>query len=112
MIPSFCNQSITRIRPSTKNVRGTTVNDWTNVTELTISPVSVQPSASSIDINGRVLGVTDSYIVYCNADADVKVGDRIIFEANIFTVDEDIRTWHSPTGAITHSQFTMVRYEG
>lgn len=112
MIPSFCNQSITRLRAKTKEVRGTTIPDWNNPNTLTLSPVSVQPSASSVSLDGRVLGVTDSYTVYCNLDADVLVGDRIVFENNTYTVDEEPRVWNSPTGRVSNKQFTMIRYKG
>lgn len=112
MIPSFSNQSITRIRPEQKEVRGTTVPDWNNVTELIISPVLVQPSQSSISLDGRVLGVTDSYTVFCNLDADVIGGDKIIFENNVYFVDEEPRNWNSPTGIVSNKQFTMVRHKG
>lgn len=112
MIPSFCNQSITRLRAGQKNSRGTIIPDWSNPNTLTLSPVSVQPSASSVSLDGRVLGVTDSYTVYCNLDADVLVGDRIVFENNTYTVDEEPRVWNSPTGRVSNKQFTMIRYKG
>lgn len=112
MIPSFCNQSITRLRAGQKNSRGTIIPDWSNPNTLTLSPVSIQPSASSVSLDGRVLGVTDSYTVYCNLDADVLVGDRIVFENNTYTVDEEPRVWNSPTGRVSNKQFTMIRYKG
>lgn len=112
MIPSFCNQSITRLRPGTKEVRGTTIFDWSKATQTPISPVSVQPAQSSISLDGRVLGITDAYTVFCNPDADVIAGDRIVFENNTYTVDEEPRNWQSPTGRISSKQFTMIRYKG
>lgn len=112
MIPSFCSQSITRQRAGQKSSRGTIIPDWNNPDTLTLSPVSVQPSASSVSLDGRVLGVTDSYTVYCNLDADVLVGDRIVFENNTYTVDEEPRVWNSPTGRVSNKQFTMIRYKG
>ena len=114
MIPSFSNQSITRIRPGTKNVRGTIVEDWssTTITELVISPVLVQPSQSSISLDGRVLGITDSYTVFCNINVDVIAGDRIVFENQTYTVNEEPRTWNSPSGNVSNKQFTMIRYKG
>lgn len=112
MIPSFCSQSITRLRAGQKEVRGTKIPDWNHPTTLTLSPVSVQPSASSVSLDGRVLGVTDSYTVYCNPDSDVIAGDRIIFENITYQVDEEPRTWQSPTGKISHKQFTMIKYKG
>jgi hypothetical protein len=112
MIPSFCNQTITRLRPSTKESRGTIIPDWSNPTSKDITPVSVQPAQSTISLDGRVLGLSDAYTVYCNVDDDVLVGDRIIYDGKTFQVNEEPRVWHSPTGKVTNKQFTMIRYKG
>lgn len=112
MIPSWASQSITRLRAGIKIERGSEVPDWSTATSITISPASVQPAASSISIDGRVLGMNDSYAVYCNVDADVRAGDHIVFEDKTFLVMEDPRVWHSPTGRVSNLQFTMTRWQG
>lgn len=112
MIPSFCTQTITRVRAGVKTERGSEIPDWANSSSLTISHCSVQPAASSISLDGRVLGLSSSYIVYCNPGVDVKAGDRIIFDNETYTVDEAPRIWQSPTGRVSHVQFTMTHWEG
>lgn len=112
MIPSWANQSIVRLRASTKVERGSEVPDWANVDSKTISPCSVQPSASSVSIDGRVLGLIDSYTVYCDLGVDVKAGDHIVYGSETFLVNEEPRSWHSPTGRVSSTQFTMVRWQG
>lgn len=112
MIPSFCQQSITRLRAGVKNSRGTEVPDWDKPDTLVITDVSVQPASSNISMDGRVLGISDGYTVYCNPDTDVKADDRILFEGNTFLVSEEPRNWVSPTGRVSSMQFTMVRYDG
>lgn len=112
MIPSFCSQSITRIRAGEKESRGSTIPDWDNPTTATISPCSVQPSTSTVSLDGRVLGISDSYTVYCNPNEDVKAGDRIVFDGETFEVNEEPRKWTSPSGLVSSLQFTMVRYDG
>ena len=112
MIPSFCKQTITRLRPGKKELRGSTVYDWNTATSLDISPVSAQPAGGSIDQDGRVLGMTDTYNVYTNLDADVHAGDRIIFEGQTYDVDKEPGIWHSPTGRVSSKQFSMTLHKG
>lgn len=112
MIPSFCNQTITRLRPGTKESRGSIIFDWSTYTSLDINPVSAQPAGGSIDKDGRVLGMTDTYNVYTNLDADIHAGDRIIFEGNTYDVDNEPSIWNSPTGRVSSKQFSMTLHKG
>lgn len=112
MIPSFCTQTITRLRPGTKEVRGSTVYDWNAATSLDISPVSVQPAGGYIDQDGRVLGMSDTYNIYTNLDADVHAGDRIIFEGKPYDVDNEPGIWNSPTGRVSSKQFSITLHKG
>ena len=79
MLPSFCKQSITRIRPGTKDLRGSTVPDWSKATELEITGCSVQPAATTLSQDGRVLGVSEQLTAYLPEGSDVLAGDRIRF---------------------------------
>ena len=108
MIPSFCKQKITRLRPLYIKERGSAIPNWNECESLEIFPCSVQPSGSSISLDGRVLGVSDSWTVYCNPGSDVKAGDKIIFEDKAYLVNEDPRAWQSPTGVVSSMQFTMI----
>lgn len=112
MIPSFASQSITRRRAGTKESRGSIIYDWSNYEELTIMPVSVQPVGGTIDTDGRVLGVTNTYNVYANTDADVHAGDRIEFDGSIYDVDEEPSVWTSPTGRVNSKQWSMTLHKG
>lgn len=112
MIPSWASQTITRIRAGIKVERGSEVPDWLNSQSVTISPCSVQPASSSVSLDGRVLGLNDSYNVYCNPDADVLAGDHIVYGGQTYTVMEEPRIWTSPTGRVSNLQFTMTRWAG
>lgn len=112
MIPSFCNQRFTRLRALTKEERGSEVPNWHDAWEEEIFPCSVQPASSSITLDGRVLGVNDNWTVYCNPDTDVKAGDKIVFENQVYLVTNDPRKWQSPTGLVSSLQFTMTKWEG
>lgn len=113
MLPSFCNQEITRIRPGTKTERGSAIPDWSEgkTTKLTIKGCSVQPATTSLSQDGRVLGITEGLTAYLPEGSDVKAGDRILFDGETYTINGDPKTW---TGAFTRSniQLNLIRWEG
>lgn len=112
MLPSFANQSITVIRPATKESRGSTIPDWSEnkVTKKTINGCSVQPSSTSLSQDGRVLGIQDSWTAYLPEGSDVQAGDRIVFDGKTFVINGEPRIW---TGAFTRSniQLNLTRWE-
>lgn len=112
MLPSWFTQSVTRIRPGTKTVRGSEVPDWDDVTTAPITGCSVQPSTTSLSQDGRVLGIAESFTMYMPPDADVQEGDRILFEGKQYTVIGMPRPWVSPTGALSNKQVTLERWDG
>ena len=113
MLPSFCNQEITRIRPGTRELRGSTVPDWSAsvVTELKITGCSVQPATTSLSQDGRVMGVSEGLTAYLPEGSDVKAGDRIRFEGETYTINGEPKHWQ---GAYTRSniQLNLIRWEG
>lgn len=111
-IPSWCQQSIVRIRPTTSESRGSTIFDWSNPDRLTIRNCSVQPSTTGLSQDGRVLGINEGYTVYLPPNADVKAGDRIEFEDNIYTILGEPKPWVSATGRVSHIQLSIERWAG
>lgn len=112
MLSSFCNQTIVRIRGTLKDSRGSMIYDWNSTTEITINNCSIQPISGSIDINGRVLGLTNTYNVYVDTNADVHAGDRINFNSQIFEVNMEPMIWQSPSGRLSHKEFSIVSHKG
>lgn len=113
-LPSWFRQSVKRIRPGTKTVRGATVPDWDPqaVTKKTISGCSVQPSSTTLSQDGRILGISESFTLYMPADADVLEGDRIEYGNDTYVVSGVPRPWVSATGALDNKQVTIERWEG
>ena len=111
MLPSFCNQQVTIIRPSTKESRGSIVPDWSVTTETTVTGCSVQPAGTSLSQDGRVLGVTDGLTAYLPEGTDVKAGDRVLYDGEVYTISGEPRKW---VGAFTRSHvlLNLVRWEG
>lgn len=111
MLPSFANQSVTRIRPTTKTTRGSNVPDWSNPDRLVISGCSVQPASTDLFQDGRVLGILDGMTCYMPPGADVQEGDRIEFDGNVYTIDGAPRKWPA-AGNLAHTQLRLVRWSG
>lgn len=112
MLPSFMKQTITRIRPGTRTLRGSDVPDWGSATRLQISGCSVQPAGTSLSQDGRVLGTTDGMTAYIPANADVKAGDRIEYAGEVYTITGAPRVWPSASGGLDHIQLNLERWSG
>lgn len=108
---SFWTQTITRLRPGKKTVRGSLVEDWSNPDTIDIEECSVQPAGTSLSLDGRVQGVSDGLTVYAPEDADVKAGDRIMYGGNVYTINGDPLIWPG-VSRMQHVQLNLVRWRG
>lgn len=111
MLPSLAKQTVTRIRPTFKDVRGSRVPDWSDPDRKVISGCSVQPASTDLAQDGRVLGILDGITCYMPPNADVLEGDRIEFEGILYTIDGTPRVWQGP-GNLSHILLRLVRWSG
>lgn len=109
---SYFEQTVTRIRPGEVAVRGTTAPDWDNASEAEITGCFVEPSSTSLDQDGRVLGLSEGLTLYAPADADIVAGDRIEFDGQLYTINGDPKHWTSPTGRVSNMQVPLMRWSG
>lgn len=111
MLPGFARQSVTRLRPGVKTVRGSDLPDWEHATSLTISGCSVQPGATELSQDGRVLGILDGMTCYLPEGSDVQEGDRIVYDGETYVIDGVPRKW---VGAfnLSHVQIRLRRWSG
>ena len=113
MLPSFCSQEITRIRPGTKTSRGSTIPDWSEdkVSTLKITGCSVQPAGTGLSLDGRVLGISEGYTAYIPEGSDVQAGDHILFDGDTYEINGEPKKW---TRAYTRSniQLNLIRWRG
>lgn len=123
MLPSFCHETVTRIRPGTKTERGSEIPNWsyapvtpeqgvTYATDRDIGGCSMQPAGTSLSEDGRVLGISSGFTLYAPPDADIMAGDRIRFRGNTYTINGDVRPWPSATGRLDHLLINLVRWQG
>ena len=112
MLPSWCSQTITIVKPGTTTSRGSTVYDWERpVSSTDIAGCSVQPASTGLSQDGRVLGIYDGWTVYIPEGTDVKAGDHIEFEGETYAINGEPRKWTGPSRT-SHIQLNLVRWEG
>lgn len=111
MLPSFCNQEIIRLRPGTKKERGSTIPDWSKPDRLKITGCSVQPATTTLSQDGRVLGISEGMTAYLPENADVKEGDRIEFDGDIYTITGSPKFWKGAS-RLSNMQLNLTRWEG
>lgn len=111
MLTSFCNDTVKRIRPATKDSRGSTIFDWVNATEKDISGCSMQPASTSLSTDGRVLGIQDEWTLFAPPDADIQDGDRISFDGETYIVQGAVRVQPAAV-RLEHLHITLRRYSG
>lgn len=109
---SFFNKTVTRIRPGSITERGITYPDWDNTSELQIDNCVVTWQGTTLSQDGRVMGISDTKILYAPLDADIKEGDRIRYGTKTYEIDGNPMDWESPTGTLNHFEIPLKRYEG
>lgn len=112
MLPSWANDTITRIRPGKRVIRGSEIFDWSAPDTLEIGGCSVQPAGTALSQDGRIQGITDGYTCYMPPGSDVITGDRIIYNGNTYTINGEPRPWNSPTGRASNIILNLERWSG
>lgn len=111
MLPSFCKDTVKRIRPGTKESRGSIIPDWTTATEKEIGGCSMQPASTSLSQDGRVLGLLDEYQLFLPPDADIQAGDRISYNGQVFEIDGEVRVQPAAL-RLDHIEIRLKRHAG
>lgn len=116
MLPSWCRDSVTVVRPAAMTSRGTTIPDWENATTHALNGCSVQLPNTSMALNGREQTALRGTL-YAPPASDVRAGDRIDWTDQMsvihrFLVDGEPMPWTSPTGCVTHVQARLAEWRG
>lgn len=111
MLPSFCQQQLTIVRPKTITERGSEIPDWEHTTRTTVNGCSVQPATTSLTMDGRVLGISEGMTAYLPEGTDVQAGDHIEYDGQTYEINGEPKKW---VGAFTRSniQLNLIRWEG
>lgn len=109
---SFWNDEVTIVHPSTTTERGSELLDWTNATRTVVPNCSMQPAATALSTDGRVLGISDGYTCYMPITAPVLSGDRIEYNGKQYTITGEPRAWPSVSGRLEHYILNLEAYSG
>ena len=86
--------------------------DWTNADDFEVTDVMVTSQNTSRDFEDRTLQVSDRRTLRANYDADIKAGDRIVWNGSTYEVEGDVFHTKSPTGRVSSTRCTLVRWAG
>lgn len=99
MLPSICRTTITVIRPTKEDRRGTEVLSFDNPTTFKIGGCSLQPSTTSANLEDR-FNTDTSAILYAPPNADIRFGDRIEYRNAVYEVAGQPLYYDSPSGRL------------
>lgn len=109
---SFMTQTLTRVRPATIVVNGSTVPDWdAEPDELVIPGWTVQPGEMDESLANRS-SETARYSALGPAGADIRADDSVEFDGVLYDVDGGPQRWPSPTGGLDHTFLRLVDHKG
>ena len=109
---SFFRDSITVLRAPIQTKNGGQYRDWNNATQTTIDRVQVTARAPSQDFAGRLLNLSDARTLRANYDADIREGDRVVYDGNVYEVTGEVFHTKSPTGRASSTRCTLTRWTG
>lgn len=109
---SFFRDRVTVIRAPIDKKNGGQYRDWENATEFDIDRVQVTAGSTSQMIEGRMLNVNDTRTLRANYDADIREGDRIVYDGHVFEVSGEVFHTKSPTGRASSTRCSLTRWQG
>lgn len=112
MALSFMNDKVTVLRAPIAKKNGMDYRDWENAEELEVAQVQITGQSTAREFGDRTLQITDRRTLRANYDADVKPGDRILWNDDMYEVEGEVFHTKSPTGRVSSTRCTLVRWEG
>lgn len=107
-------QSITIVRPTIIDDRGTPVPDYDNpASTQVVNECSVQPgSPASAEVLAARQGVSVKFTVYAPPGLQVDAHDAVLFEGVLYSIDGDPARWPSPTGGLDNTVLSLISFRG
>ena len=109
---SFMRDTVTVLRAELSTKRGMENYDWTEAEEITLTNVQVIAQGTTRDFGDRVLNVSDRRTLRAPYNADIQAGDRVIWNGETYEVDGEVFHTKSPTGRVSSTRCTLVRWKG
>lgn len=109
---SFFRDTVTVLRASIITRNGEERRDWSNPEEIVIKNVQVTARASTQDFAGRLQNINDGRTLRANYDADIREGDRVAYDGNLYEVSGEVFHTKSPGGRASSTRCTLMRWNG
>ena len=109
---SFFRDTVTILRAPILTKNGGQYRDWNNAAQSTINRVQVTARAPSQEFAGRLLNLSDARTLRANYDADIREGDRVVYDGNVYEVTGEVFHTKSPTGRASSTRCTLTRWTG
>lgn len=110
---SFMKDSVTVSRAPLKVKNGMEYRDWKEPETHTLTNVQVvAQSTSRVFDGGRVEQSSDRRTLRAPYDADLQLGDRVTWNGDVYEIDGEVFHSKSPTGRVSSTRCTLVRWKG
>ena len=109
---SFMVDSVTVWRAELIIKNGQQIREWDKAESHTVTDCLITPQATSREFDGRVTQVTDRRTLRTMYDADIMEGDRIEWDGKTYDIDGEVFHTKSPTGRISTTRCSLIRWEG
>lgn len=109
---NFFKDSVTVIRAPFINKNGQQTYDWAHAQQFVVDRVQVTPQATSRTFEGRVEQVTDRRTLRASYNADIQAGDRVMWKGDTYEIDGEVFHTESPTGRVSSTRCSLVKWSG
>lgn len=111
-LPSFCRDAVVVLRAPLVDRRGAKERDWGSSSSHEVAGCSVQIGSTSTDRGDPRESVSSAATLYAPPGADIAAGDRISCASGTFSVEGIPMPRTSPSGAVSHVECQLSRWEG
>lgn len=112
MALSFMRDKATVQRAPLINKNGMEVRDWKHAESHVITQILITAQPTSREFGDRTTQVTDRRTLRACYGADIEPGDRVLWRGDTYEIDGDVFHTISPTGRVSSTRCTLVRWEG
>lgn len=109
---SFMRDSVTIRRAPLAAKNGMEYRNWSQAIEHVVRNVQVTAQGTSRDFEGRTEQASDRRTLRARYDADIQTGDRVIWHGETYEVDGEVFHTKSPTGRVSSTRCSLVRWCG
>lgn len=109
---SFFRDSVTVLRAPSSLKNGMPFFDWENASQSIVSKVQVTAQATGRDFGERQMQASDRRTLRAEYNADIQAGDRIVWNGDTYEIEGEVFHTMSPTGRVSSTRCTLVRWTG